>query len=321
MPFVLLAAYEEQINGIYTIVKLSAAAMGTVAVAFGAYRIIFGGDEGFKKGIAICVTAILAVIAIYLLPSAINIGVKMGQKYAWDPANPQTMGETAKMDGQEFDISKADEFSSQQSYTYNTSPPSEEDKQEAGLTEAGDQNSGSYYKEEILEVFDELGVILDKEVNWDKLTITLTSNGYFNAEWEFSNGDRERHGDFRQIREIAASFLSDIFVRQERVAHYESVTNDTINQIIKQYKEKHGKTLTFHYDITNFIIYDGTSRFRTRNGFSYYNGWENKVQIDSDLENGSWFYFNQTYKLSEVDKIIDIIDRIAGGCYPVYTED
>lgn len=92
--------YENAVQTVYTLGCTIALPLAAVAVAFGAFRMVTGDEDSVRKGKRDIVLAVLAVVAIMLLPRFVNMGVSTGREHAWEPETKDVSDFQAKYYGE-----------------------------------------------------------------------------------------------------------------------------------------------------------------------------------------------------------------------------
>lgn len=72
----------------YNIVLKVALCAGTISFVFGGYKMMLGDEKEAGQGKKQMQVTIMAIIAIHLLPLAVEFGYSVVQNYQWDPYNP-----------------------------------------------------------------------------------------------------------------------------------------------------------------------------------------------------------------------------------------
>ena len=329
--YIFLASYADEMRNVYQVVQWISIPCAVVAIAVGAMLIITRGEKGMKEGLTIIISSIIAMGAILLLPTAIDTGVDLGEKYAWDPMNPETIGNSADLTGGEFNESEAINYYAENP-TFDVStgqPATQEEKEKAGVEENGDVNTGTkIYESTLKPYFDSRGLVFTRQLNWDNLTYTVTEDGYLTAMWTYDSdtpatsdkfyNKNIQSGKLSSVQQIA-EFAELVAIEKEWCAYYRNFKDSkgTIEMIQKQYAEQFGGNIVFHYDITNIVNYDGSMSFRWYPVSNSRNGW---------LSSNAGLVKN--FSFQELDDLLDTISLCKYGdgtypeaCHDIFTEN
>lgn len=83
-----LSVFLDRILDVYNLIKAVCAPLAVCSIAGGGFEVLFGNEQEQSKGFARIKYTVMAVIALYLLPVAINIGYDLAKNFMWDPNNP-----------------------------------------------------------------------------------------------------------------------------------------------------------------------------------------------------------------------------------------
>lgn len=84
-----LEPFRERIMDIYTLFKAICAPLAVCSIVAGGFEVLLGSEQEQAKGFARIKYTLMAVIALYLLPTVINIGYEIAKQYIWDPWHPE----------------------------------------------------------------------------------------------------------------------------------------------------------------------------------------------------------------------------------------
>ena len=94
-----LTEFGNAVQTVYNIAKVIMLPLGSVAVAFGAFRWLTSSEDEAGKAKRQIIFGLLAVVAIILLPIIAKMGVDIGKQYAWEPTTKATDGFETKYVG------------------------------------------------------------------------------------------------------------------------------------------------------------------------------------------------------------------------------
>ena len=80
-----LTPLAEKLSGYFMMARNIILAMAAVSIAWACFRIFFGAPDEVEKAKKQIKYSAMALVAFYLLPHCIRIGIDLGQTYAWKP--------------------------------------------------------------------------------------------------------------------------------------------------------------------------------------------------------------------------------------------
>lgn len=80
-----LTEFASQVREIYRIMLNVVVPCAAVVFAYGAFRLLMGDQQEASKGKATMKYALIAIAVIYLTPTIISVGIRLGSTYGWHP--------------------------------------------------------------------------------------------------------------------------------------------------------------------------------------------------------------------------------------------
>lgn len=80
-----LTEYGSGVRDTYAMLVNIAYPLAAIAFAAGAFRMITGGDREVEAGQKQMIYTLLALVAILLMPYAVEAGMRLGKMYGWSP--------------------------------------------------------------------------------------------------------------------------------------------------------------------------------------------------------------------------------------------